>query len=47
VQCIAEGIETTEELQTLKEVGIRLCQGYLLGRPAIEALPGVMVPIPR
>jgi hypothetical protein len=27
VQCIAEGIETAEESQTLKDVGIRLCQG--------------------
>jgi EAL domain-containing protein (putative c-di-GMP-specific phosphodiesterase class I) len=47
VQCIAEGIETAEELQTLKEVGIRLCQGYLLGRPAVEALPDVMLPTAR
>lgn len=39
VRCIAEGIETAAELQTLREIGIRLCQGYLLGRPAIEALP--------
>jgi EAL domain-containing protein (putative c-di-GMP-specific phosphodiesterase class I) len=39
VRCIAEGIETVAELQTLKEIGIRLCQGYLLARPATEVLP--------
>lgn len=39
VRCIAEGIETAAELQTLREIGIYLCQGYLLGRPTIEALP--------
>lgn len=30
---IAEGIETEEELRTVKEFGIFLVQGYLLGRP--------------
>ena len=43
IRCIAEGIETAEELQTLRDVGIRLCQGYLLARPAIETLPAVML----
>lgn len=32
-QVIAEGIELTEELRTLSEMGIDLVQGYLLGRP--------------
>jgi len=41
VRCIAEGIETASELRTLKQIGIRLCQGYLLARPATEALPVV------
>ena len=39
ILCIAEGIETTAELKTLREIGLRLCQGYLLARPAVEALP--------
>jgi EAL domain-containing protein (putative c-di-GMP-specific phosphodiesterase class I) len=39
VRCIAEGIETAAELRTLKEIGMRLCQGYLLARPATEVLP--------
>jgi EAL domain-containing protein (putative c-di-GMP-specific phosphodiesterase class I) len=30
---IAEGIETEKELKVLKELGITLVQGYLLGRP--------------
>lgn len=32
-QIIAEGIETEAELQTLKLLGVRRGQGYLLGRP--------------
>lgn len=39
IRCVAEGIETAAELQTMREIGIRLCQGYLLARPATEALP--------
>lgn len=30
---VAEGIETPEELQTLKILGVQCGQGYLLGRP--------------
>ena len=33
-QIIAEGIETMSELQTLKLLGVRRGQGYLLGRPS-------------
>ena len=33
-ELIAEGIETQEELQALRDLGIGLGQGYLLGRPA-------------
>jgi EAL domain-containing protein (putative c-di-GMP-specific phosphodiesterase class I)/DNA-binding response OmpR family regulator len=31
---IAEGIETPEELATLRDLGVQYGQGYLLGRPA-------------
>jgi len=37
-ELIAEGIETPEELQAIRELGIKLGQGYLLGRP--EPGPG-------
>lgn len=43
IRCIAEGIQTTAELLALKAIGVRLCQGYLLARPAVEALPPVRV----
>ncbi len=32
---IAEGIETTEELDVLSEIGVPLGQGYLFGRPRV------------
>jgi EAL domain-containing protein (putative c-di-GMP-specific phosphodiesterase class I) len=39
VTVIAEGIETEGELNSLREIGIRYMQGYLLAKPAFEALP--------
>jgi EAL domain-containing protein (putative c-di-GMP-specific phosphodiesterase class I) len=39
VTCIAEGVETLEEFHALRSCGIRLMQGYLIARPAFEALP--------
>ena len=37
-QTIAEGVETDEELATLRKLGVPFAQGYLLGRPtAVEA----------
>jgi len=38
ITVIAEGVETIEELRTLRELGVELIQGYLLGRPAFEQL---------
>jgi len=35
---LCEGIETVEELHTLKDLGVDLMQGYLIARPAFEAL---------
>ncbi|MBI5510826.1 MAG: EAL domain-containing protein [Deltaproteobacteria bacterium] len=34
---IAEGVETEDELQCLRVLGVELAQGYLLGRPAPPA----------
>ncbi len=33
ITTIAEGVETAEELRTLKEMGVDCAQGYFLGRP--------------
>lgn len=38
ITIIAEGIESKGELQTLKEFGIDLFQGYYFARPAFESL---------
>lgn len=38
-QIIAEGIESPEELDTLRKMGVSLFQGYLLARPGLESLP--------
>ena len=35
---IAEGIETQDDLRVLRDIGIRYGQGYLLGRPARQAV---------
>jgi len=34
---VAEGVETTEELDTLTSLGVQWAQGYLLGRPTPPA----------
>jgi len=41
VSVIAEGIETIEEAVALRALGVRLFQGYLFARPAVEQLPEV------
>jgi hypothetical protein len=41
IAVIAEGIETRAELEILREAGVQLLQGFLLARPAIEALPSI------
>lgn len=41
IAVIAEGVETEEELMTLRAGGINLFQGYLFAKPAAEALPPV------
>ncbi len=38
-EVVAEGIETNEELEVVRESGVRFAQGYLLGRPSPSAIP--------
>ncbi|WP_347331460.1 EAL domain-containing protein [Marinimicrobium locisalis] len=44
IDVIAEGVETVAELGVLQRMGIRLFQGYLFARPAVEQLPEVHYP---
>lgn len=39
VQVIAEGVESRAEYDWLRSAGVTLFQGYLVARPAVEALP--------
>jgi EAL domain-containing protein (putative c-di-GMP-specific phosphodiesterase class I) len=41
ISVIAEGVETIEEAVALRALGVRLFQGYLFARPAVEQLPQV------
>jgi EAL domain-containing protein (putative c-di-GMP-specific phosphodiesterase class I) len=38
VQLLAEGVETRDEYEALREAGINLFQGYLFGRPSLSRL---------
>ena len=38
---IAEGVETAGDYRALRALGVPLFQGYLVGRPALEALEGI------
>ncbi len=44
ITVIAEGVETIAEYDTLRSLGVSYIQGYLLGRPALGALPPVTLP---
>ncbi len=37
IQVLAEGVETYDELGALVELGVDLVQGYLIGKPSLEA----------
>jgi EAL domain-containing protein (putative c-di-GMP-specific phosphodiesterase class I) len=39
ISVVAEGVETIAEAVTLRQLGVRLFQGYLFAKPALEQLP--------
>lgn len=41
ISVVAEGVETVDEAVALRELGVRLFQGYLFARPMVEQLPAV------
>lgn len=41
VEPVCEGVETLGEYAVLRDLGVSLMQGYLLAKPAVEALPPV------
>lgn len=44
ITVIAEGIETVGEFDTLRSIGVRYIQGYLLARPGFRTLPQISLP---
>lgn len=46
-EMIAEGVETIEEYEALRDCGIRLFQGFLLAKPGFQELPRFVVPTVR
>ena len=38
---LAEGVETSNELHTLIDLGVDLIQGYYTGRPAPQPIPAI------
>jgi diguanylate cyclase (GGDEF)-like protein len=49
IEVVAEGVETPEQLETVRSAGCRLVQGYLLGRPgpADQLWRAPAIPRPR
>lgn len=44
ITALAEGIETIEEFEWLKQAGVELMQGYLIAKPGFESLPEPIFP---
>lgn len=44
ITALAEGIETIEEFEWLKQAGVELMQGYLIAKPGFECLPEPLFP---
>ena len=41
ITCLAEGLETREEVDTVRAIGIDLCQGFYFARPSLGYLPSI------
>ena len=41
IACLAEGLETREEVETVRSLGVALCQGFYFAAPEIGHLPQV------
>lgn len=41
IEPVCEGIETRDEYDALRDLGVYLMQGYLFSRPSVAALPQV------
>jgi EAL domain-containing protein (putative c-di-GMP-specific phosphodiesterase class I) len=41
IACLAEGLETREEVETVRGIGIELCQGFYFARPSLGSLPAL------
>lgn len=44
IAVLAEGVETADELEAVRSLGVSLVQGYHFARPLIETLPAVAIP---
>ncbi len=41
ILCLAEGLETKDEVAAVRALGVDLCQGYYFARPSLGTLPDV------
>ena len=46
-QVIAEGVERSEEFETVKSLGVHLVQGFFLHRPITAPVSGVIAVSPK
>jgi len=46
IRVIAEGVETRDEMETLRAAGVSLMQGYLFAKPGFQSLPPLNPSLP-
>lgn len=47
IDVVAEGVETSDEYNWLVDANVTLLQGYLLAKPAFEAIPSIQIDLPK